>query len=275
MKIVAFLAATIGAVAPVSARADDARVHSFHCLSACPIGSPENADLIVREIYTLSADPLTKLAVWVAYRVTPDTIGRSQSREWAADPWLAADETLEPADYVGANAALGVDRGHQAPLAAFSGTPFWGETNILSNITPQASALNQASWLRLEARETRLATDANVAVYVLTGPLFERLMRPMPAADERHRVPSGYWKLVMTVDGRLSGFIFDQATPRDADYCAMRRGLDEIEPRARLRLLPMRTIPIRPLDLELGCGDGGAVSSPSGLATPVVPSPEE
>lgn len=57
----------------------------------------------------------------------------------AADPALAPDETLDEDDYDGASAALHVDRGHQAPLAAFSGTPFWGDTNVLSNITPQAS----------------------------------------------------------------------------------------------------------------------------------------
>jgi endonuclease G len=253
MKLIPILAAAAVAVLPAAALADDARVHTFHCLDACPLGAPENADLIVREIYTLSADPLTKLAVWVAYRITPETIGPSQSRAWEADPWLAPDETLEPEDYDGANAALKVDRGHQAPLAAFSGTPFWPETNILSNITPQTSALNQASWQQLEARETRLAKEANTGVYVLTGPLFERLMPPLPGADERHRVPSGYWKVVMTADGRMSAFLFDQDTPRGADYCAMRRSFDEVELRARLRLLPMRAGPVRSLDGELGC----------------------
>jgi endonuclease G len=253
VKLILFLAAAAAAIMPAGALADDARVHTFHCLDACPLGAPENADLIVREIYTLSADPLTKLAVWVAYRITPETIGPSQSRDWAADPWLGADETLEPEDYEGANGALKVDRGHQAPLAAFSGTPFWAETNILSNITPHASALNQASWQQLEARETRLAREANTGVYVLTGPLFERLMPPLPGADERHRVPSGYWKVVMTADGRMSAFLFDQDTPRGADYCAMRRSFDEVELRARLRLLPMRAGPFRSLDAELGC----------------------
>jgi endonuclease G len=43
-----------------------------------------------------------------------------------------------------------VDRGHQAPLAAFSGALFWPESNILSNITPQSSALNEASWQQLK-----------------------------------------------------------------------------------------------------------------------------
>jgi endonuclease G len=222
-------------------------------LQACPVGAPENADLVVREIYTLSADPLTKFAVWVAYRVTPDTVGPSQTREWAVDPWLAPDETLEPNDYDDANSALKVDRGHQAPLAAFSGTHFWQETNILSNITPQGSELNQGAWQRLEARETRLAKDANIAVYVLTGPLFEVLGPPLPKANERHRVPSGYWKVIMTEDGRMTGFIFDQATPRSADYCAHRATWDQIELRARLLLAPMREKPFQPLDAAIGC----------------------
>lgn len=265
----AVLVATLAAISatPAPAFADDARLHTFHCVEACPLGAPENADTIVREIYTLSADPLTKMAVWVAYRITPETVGKSQSRGWSVDPWLAPEETLEEQDYDGANEALGVDRGHQAPLAAFSGTPFWPDTNRLSNITPQSSALNQASWQRLEARETRLAQKEKVAVHVLTGPLFERLMRPMPGADERHRVPSGYWKVVVTLDGRMTAFIFDQDTPRAANYCGMRRSLDEVELRARLRLFPMRTAPFTPLDQELGCAEpapsGGAGETPA------------
>jgi endonuclease G len=245
----------VGALALVSsaANADDARLHTFHCLQACPVGAPENSDFVVREIYTLAADPLTKMAVWVAYRVTKDTVGPSQSREWSSDPWLAPNETLEPEDYEDANARLNVDRGHQAPLAAFSGTPFWLDTDILSNITPQSSALNQGPWQQLEARETKLAVDKNIAVYVLTGPLFEQMMPALPKSDERHRVPSGYWKVVMTNGGRLTAFIFGQDTPRNADYCTRRVSLDEVELRARLNLLPMRTAPIQPLDADLGC----------------------
>jgi endonuclease G len=250
-----FFKATLCALVTLStsARADDARLHTFHCLQACPVGAPENSDFNVREIYTLASDPFTKMAVWVAYRVTRETIGLSQSRDWSADPWLVADETLEPSDYDGSNAALKVDRGHQAPLAAFSGTPHWALTNNLSNITPQSNELNQGAWQRLEARETKLAKEKGVAVYVLTGPLFERLQSPLPNADERHRIPSGYWKVVMLEDGRMTSFLFPQETPRNASYCAARVPFDEVELRARLRLLPMRTTPPQPLDAELGC----------------------
>ena len=226
------------------------------------MGAPENDDIVVRPIYTLSADPLTKLAVWVAYAVSPETIGPSITRVWRADPWLAPDETLEPEDYDGANAALGVDRGHQAPLASLSGTPFAADTNLLSNITPQASALNQGAWQRLETRERELARAERTTVYVLTGPLFERLMPPLPGADERHRVPSGYWKVIAMADGRMTAFAFDQATPQGEDYCRDRRSLDEVELRARLRLYPLRIVAWRPLDAQLGCSPTAANPTP-------------
>ncbi len=253
-KRVLLLAAASAFIIPATpARADDARLYTFHCMRSCPVGAPGNADIVVREIYTLASDPLTKMSVWVAYRVTRETIGPSQSRGWAADPALAPDRTLEPDDYEGANAALSVDRGHQAPLAAFSGTPFWPHTNYLSNITPQPSELNQGPWQRLEARETRLARETGAAVYVLTGPLFEQLMPALPRADERHRVPSGYWKVVMTEDGRATAFVMNYDTPRNANYCSYRATLDHVELRARLVLQPARTAPLPPLDSELGC----------------------
>jgi hypothetical protein len=48
MRLIPILAAAAATMAPVAASADDARVHTFHCLGACPLGAPENADPIVR-----------------------------------------------------------------------------------------------------------------------------------------------------------------------------------------------------------------------------------
>lgn len=218
------------------------------------MGAADIDDIIVREIYTLASNDLTKMADWVAYRVTPDSIGPSGDRKWSPDPWLDSGETLEPEDYDGAPAALGVDRGHQAPLAAFSGTPFASDTNILSNITPQGSALNQAPWQRLEAKENELAKRENIAVYVLTGPLFERVMPGLPKADERHRVPSGYWKVVATADGRLAAFIMDTSVDRSLDHCRTRVELDEVELRSRLGLYPrLNKRAFKDLSPALGC----------------------
>lgn len=187
-------AALVGLLFAAPARADDAELHTFHCLHGCPMGASSTNDLIVREIYTLSSNDRTKFADWVAYRVTRDTVGRSLGRRWQADPWLGTVETLEPDDYDGAPQALRIDRGHQAPLAAFSGTPFAEDTNILSNITPQSAALNQAPWQYLEAQERDLVTRPLAefpveAVYVLTGPLYERVMPEMPMPGGAQAAP--------------------------------------------------------------------------------------
>lgn len=243
------------ALTPVTgAAARDAELHTFHCLHGCPTGAPATNDTVVREIYTLSSNDLTKMADWVAYRITPDSIGTSEGRDWQSDPALDPDETLTEGDYEGAPTALRIDRGHQAPLASFSGTPFAAETNILSNITPQASALNQGPWVRLETRERMLAQTSKAAVYVYTGPLFERMMKPLPKGAELHRVPSGYWKVVATADGRASAFIFDQNTPRRSNHCDGRTTILEVQLRSRLMLFPMAAEAIfRSLDPELGC----------------------
>ena len=237
MHLKLLAAATLIIAVPAVAH-ERGELHSFHCLHGCPVGTPDSADIIVREIYTLASNDLTKVADWVAYRVTPDTIGPSGNRNWAADPWLTDEETLEPEDYDGAPEAIGIDRGHQAPLAAFSGTPFKQQTNILSNITPQGSGMNQAPWQRLEGRENDLARTENIAVYVVTGPLFERMMPPLPQANERHRVPSGYWKVIATADGRIAAFIMDTTAPRNLNHCSAEVSLDEVELRARLGLFP-------------------------------------
>ena len=105
---------------------------------------------MVRSIYVLSSNDTTKLADWVAYRVTEETIGATAARKWKADPALADAETLEPDDYRDANAAHGTHRGHQAPLASFTSTADWETRNYLSNITPQKSDLNQGPWKGLE-----------------------------------------------------------------------------------------------------------------------------
>ena len=248
-------AACLVAVAPAHA-ADRAELHTFHCLDGCPAGAPGIDDIIVREIYTLASNDLTKLADWVAYRVTPDSIGPSGERMWRADPWLDSNETLEPDDYRTANTALATDRGHQVPLASQSGTPFAGDTNLLSNITPQGAALNQGPWQRLEAAENRFVLADKSAIHVLTGPLYERVLPPLPGADERHRVPSAYWKVVRSLDGRLTAFIMDTRAAKALDFCITRVPLEEVELRTRLEFFPrLSSRSFGKLDAALGCQD--------------------
>ncbi|MFW6010646.1 MAG: DNA/RNA non-specific endonuclease [Gemmatimonadota bacterium] len=211
-------------------------IHAKHFLHGYPTGVPETNDLVVRDVYALSSNDGRRMADWVAYRLTHRTVdGPALSRRWRVDPWLEPEERLDPRDYLGAHDELGVDRGHLAPLAAFRGTLAGHQTNYLSNVTPQRSALNQGPWRRMEEAVRDLARQDTV--HVMTGPLFERDMPELPEAGDPHAVPSGFWKIVaMDASGgpRVMAVVMEQEIARDADYCDRRVSVDEIEARSGL-----------------------------------------
>lgn len=161
-------------------------------------------------------------------------------RKWRSDPWLAQEETLEPnSDYKGSNKAIGVDRGHQAPLASFKGSRFASQSNLLSNITPQKAALNQGPWKKLEEAVRNIVRTGRT-VYVMTGPLFERTMASLPQADENHKVPSGYWKIVIVLEGKdfnVAAFIMDQESGRKDSVISKLVSVEEVEKRSKLDFL--------------------------------------
>jgi endonuclease G len=225
-----------------------------HCSRGCPANAPAANKIVQHAFYSLSNNPTTKFADWVAYAIVPDFIGGpDRPRNWKKDPDLDEAVTLEPGDYTGFSDVLGMDRGHQAPLEAFASSPDWREANYLSNITPQNSNLNGGRWSQLEAAERRLAQRKNAIVYVVTGPLYEKPMPELPNADEPHRIPSGYWKVISMRTGGAIGFIFSQ-DPEQGGYCARIWPLAEIETRSHLDLYPDSTA--NPPDLaraELDC----------------------
>ncbi|MCK4414953.1 MAG: DNA/RNA non-specific endonuclease [Candidatus Eisenbacteria sp.] len=224
-----------------SASAQRPEIHCKHFFFGYPYGTPEANDLVIRDPYALSNNDETKFADWVAYRLDPWTVAaRSDAcREWHSDPWLDPDETLEDDDYDHAHSELGTDRGHQAPLASFRGDPDWWQTNYLSNITPQSSGMNQGPWMRLEEAVRDIVREWRV-VWVMTGPLYEQEMDPLPEADEDHTIPSGYWKIVAIgeigdpTSVRATAFVMDQDTPRQANYQDYIVSIDEIEQRTGL-----------------------------------------
>lgn len=218
-------------------------IHCKHFFYGYPTGTPRTNDLIIRDIYALSSNDKTKFADWVAYRLDRETVaGKVKGdREWKADPWLSDNETLKPGDYKNIS-SIDMDRGHLAPLSAFTGTKYAADTNYLSNIAPQSSTLNQVIWQMLEQKIEAMAASGKI-VYVTTGPLYERKMPPLPFPMAKHKVPSGFWKIVFVPEGdnidsvKTASFIFDQNTPKTDKVIDHITTIDEIESRTGLDFL--------------------------------------
>ena len=217
-------------------------IHCKHFFLGYPFGAPATNDLIIQDSYALSSNDDTKFADWVAYRLTVHEVDGDigLDRNWKSEQWLDKDETLEASDYKGANGTHDYERGHQAPLGSFKRSVYASQTNHLSNITPQKSDLNQGPWKELEANIRELVMKGN-AVYVMTGPLYERAMPELPKADEPHKVPSGYWKVVIMPTGSSSfeyaAFIMDQNSGRKDKVSSKAVTIDEVEQRSGLDLL--------------------------------------
>ncbi|MCU7247308.1 DNA/RNA non-specific endonuclease [Pseudomonas koreensis] len=210
-----------------------------NCSVGCPSGGSQTT--VYRQAYTLNNNATTKFADWVAYRITKESPASGRPRNWKTDPDVPAEETLSPADYTGASAALKMDRGHQANLASMGGVTDWQTLNYLTNITPQKADLNQGAWARLEDQERSLSKSSDVdVVYVVTGPLYEKNIGSLPGTQKAHTIPSGYWKVIFTgtspANGLYAAFIMEQSTPRKADFCDFQVTVAQVEERSRLVL---------------------------------------
>lgn len=192
-------------------------IHCKHFWNGMTQGTPATNDLVIRDCYAVSTNDDTKFPDWVAYHLTHrEMLGTlSLNRKWQTDPYLDSDETLSaiPDAYSGAFAGLRYDRGHLVPLASFVGSRDAQQVNYYSVIVPQRVSLNRGVWKKVEAWE-RTLVDWYGEIYVLNGTLYEDDMPPLPNVKETHRVPSGFWKIIIFEDyrSRAIAFVFDQQT---------------------------------------------------------------
>jgi endonuclease G len=226
-----------------------ARIYCKHFIFGYPLGAPASNPMIIRDLYALSMNGQTKLADWVCYHLTPhETQGTLDlKREWHNDPWLHNDENLiaEPKkkdEYIDAKELLQYDRGHMAPLASFKGSRYACQVNFYSNIMPQKADLNEGPWVKLEDK-VRGLVDKYGHVWGMSGPLYERAMESLPKATKTHKVPSGFWMIVVASkkenpespkDIKVAAFIMDQAAARNYNPKESLKPVAEVENRSKL-----------------------------------------
>ena len=257
MKGVAFFIGLGWLLSALSVNAETVRF--AHCLGGCPVGAPASNQVIARSLYTLSYNVDHKVADWVAYIVTPGSIGvaTNLSRQPRTDPFVA--DTLQPEDVVTADD--GEQDGHLVlnyftPLVSFAGTPFWQEINFLTNMVPRNSELNRGSWYGLEWAVRNLANRTD-GLYVITGPVYDRefvTVAQTLETDTLHRIPTGFFKVVVDNEGRAGVFTFPQDLPFHIHHCDRLASLDEVERLTGLDLLPeLPHLPLGDLSESLGC----------------------
>jgi DNA/RNA endonuclease G (NUC1) len=142
-------------------------------------GNASDDFIINRDQYTISYNQNRNTPNWVSYEFDAshfqapggDNIDRCDC--FTHDPALPASFThLTTADYTGAGAfaGYGIDRGHMARSFDFtSGTLDNARSYYLSNIIPQAAAVNQGPWKILEDTLGNLARFDNKEVYIIDG----------------------------------------------------------------------------------------------------------
>lgn len=214
-------------------------VRVAHCLYGCPVGAAADNHLLLRPIYALSYNTHRKSADWVAYQVTAGTVGIASSLSRQPRPDDYVSDTLSAADFEQAE-AMSMVRAQYAPLVNFAGTPYWDDVNYLTNAVARSSSLSQGAWYGLDWAIRNLV-NREQEVFVVTGPIYEAdadaITLPIGTP---HRIPDGFFKIIVTAQGEVAAFRFSQQTSVGVHHCNLQTSIEEIEAATGLRFFPQR-----------------------------------
>lgn len=169
-------------------------------LPASRDGLPEQ--ILRRTAYTVSYNSDTRQPNWVAWTLTRANVTEQNmivDRPRNA-PFREDEDTprprAQPEDYRGS----GWTRGHMCP----AGDCRWrsdvqSESFLLSNVCPQARALNAGVWNDIEKSCRRWAIKYG-KVYVVAGPIFFKKSQNGVIGRNKVKVPDAFFKAVLCLD---------------------------------------------------------------------------
>ncbi len=212
---------------------------------------PSHSMLIVRRGYSLSHNNIDLIADWVSFHLTDEYVEGTEKRPGSSafkpDPALPTGQRAELDDYKGWKSTY--DRGHQCASADSRGRgrAVIRESFYLSNITPQASRLNQGDWRAFEAHIQGLARTRG-ELWVVTGPAFvdddeDGLIDYYVVGENQVAVPTHYFKIVLvpSADGSSEFEAMAVLVPNhdlDAKMDEFLVSIDEIEEMTALDFFP-------------------------------------
>ncbi|ASG23224.1 DNA/RNA non-specific endonuclease [Nitrospirillum viridazoti] len=189
------------------------------CQAQAPWGAPQWSGTeprltpLCRRAYVVLHDDVKLVPDFVSWSLTAEhALGCLPRKDsFAPDPDLPPDHRAELADYKGHAGVY--DRGHFAPNSDFEwDAQVQRESFYLSNMSPQASHLNQWEWEALEEATRAWALDRGPLI-VMDGPIWKEPVETIGA--DGVGVPAAYWKVVVDGSGQVAAFIMqNQPTPK-------------------------------------------------------------
>lgn len=154
---------------------------------------------------TVSFNPTMHVPNWVAYELTANETYGDEPRynNFAADNGVKGCPT--PDDYRN----TGFDRGHMAPAADMKWSPTaMKESFYMTNIAPQANALNRGAWSKLEDK-CRQRARRDSAIIIVSGPILTDPVE-MHIGATGVAVPQRFFKVILSLNAehpQAIGFI--------------------------------------------------------------------
>ena len=164
--------------------------------------------IVPHKAYVSSYNEETLIPDWVAYELTADETGGTESRggiEFRMDPTLRGVTQAMREAYSGS----GWTKGHLMPAAdAAYSTTTMGETFYFTNICPQDETLNAGDWAYLEKRVRQWANRYG-HIWVVTGPIVGE-NRYGTIGEREVVVPDSFFKalLIQKKNGSYSAIAF-------------------------------------------------------------------
>lgn len=164
--------------------------------SSLLLGNPSNAGskaddcLIERPQHAMSYNASNGGPNWVAWHLEKRDLGKVRRGDFLPDPLLPPDLQIRPTDYRGS----GYDRGHVCPSGDRTRTRRDNTaTFVMSNMLPQAAALNQHVWKDLEDYSRSLVRTNELYIVAGGSGSAERIARG------KVNVPTVCWKIIVVL----------------------------------------------------------------------------
>ena len=199
---------------------------------------PADIQIIDRGEFLVGWSPSLRHPVWCAYHVTPEA-----RFEVGPRPNFTKDKSVANSPSASDYQSSGYDRGHMVPNYAMGsryGTEIQRLTFLMSNIAPQAPALNRGVWRQIEHRIAELWTARYGEIWIIVG-CISRTRHPETLSGRDVDVPESFYQVVVAQSGldvRAFAVLINQNVDWKAWPTEQLITIDELEELSGLDFLP-------------------------------------